>query len=199
MKLVIRQNVCCLFLVLLPSGIFAQKATAAPEWGETISGLRMSAQLGAYPAHLKVHIENISHETIVLRIGAIIGGRKIPELNVLLSRGDRKYRVINSRSLIFVGGTISPLLVTLPAGTAYALNVSLNDYIVNLTGANDQKLGDFLQPGDELRVQVDPLHVRDEAYLRWAPKRAPSAPYPWWQGVLVSNTLRIPVGENSSQ
>ncbi len=113
---------------------------------------------------------------------------EIPNLELTLTRGNRRFLVIDKKNLRAFTGKVEPVVVTLRTGESYSFDEPLEGFVVVVTGASDPSLEEFARPGDAIRVT---FNVKDEIYGLPGKFYGQSCDLvPCWEGSLVT-TLTV--------
>lgn len=183
-----RFNVLSVSLLLLCMPVTLLKADPS-QWGAEINGLKMSISIDALgdsastTPGFRVELLNSGESDFVLNLGSMLanGDKQYPQAVVLTvtdaAGKSRQFKLIEPAHIL---GRADPLVVPLPAGSAFSVPVRLDKYFAVTPMEFDYR---FKAGAYFIEATFKGTSAEDFAI--------PGMPY--WKGTVVSNLLRFEV------
>jgi hypothetical protein len=187
------------FALLASLPLLAGSLSAGPESGQANQELKLTVRLDSNEVgepkvpKFRVELQNAGENDLVVNLGIMLGNGKKQypkEIFLILTDSQGKARRFDLRGPAGIAGRMDPLIVPLPAGSAFSIPVDLAKYWPAASNEFDYKL----KPGTYfLRAQFSGKGLtQQEANL----DETGLALMPYWTGSITSNRLRF---EFSSQ
>lgn len=180
-------------------------AAETVEWGQPVNGLRLSISIqpsdaSANPANpaIRVTLENVGDQYLLVPIGAVVVGNTHPMLlKIYATTPDGKTHSILGGGL---AGVMEPWIISLRPQERFTVQRSISSYFLvddvpaDFQGwpglaalAGPEKLETLILRPCQLWVELD-----QQSGECPGPNKLNPAPVPCWHGKVASNTMRLP-------